>query len=63
MGNSLKTVLLLGLLTWILLGIGQLFGGSQGLVIAFFFALLINFGSYWFSDKVERIARLRAMTC
>jgi heat shock protein HtpX len=52
MGNSLKTVLLLGLLTGILLGIGQLFGGSQGLVIAFFFALLINFGSYWFSDKI-----------
>lgn len=52
MGNSIKTVLLLGLLTGILLGIGQLFGGSQGLVIAFFFALLMNFGSYWFSDKI-----------
>ena len=46
MSNSLKTALLLGLLTGIILGIGQLFGGPQGLVIAFVFALLINFGSY-----------------
>ena len=52
MANSLKTTLLLGLLTGIILGIGQLFGGSQGLVIAFLFALLLNFGSYWFSDKI-----------
>jgi len=52
MSNSLKTALLLGLLTGIILGIGQLFGGSQGLVIAFVFAVLINFGSYWFSDKI-----------
>ena len=52
MSNSFKTALLLGLLTGIILGIGQLFGGSQGLVIAFVFALLINFGSYWFSDKI-----------
>ncbi|MGH7846563.1 MAG: zinc metalloprotease HtpX [Candidatus Binatia bacterium] len=52
MSNSLKTALLLGLLTGIILGIGQLFGGSQGLAIAFVFAVLINFGSYWFSDKI-----------
>ncbi len=52
MSNSLKTALLLGLLTGIIMGIGQLFGGSQGLVIAFVFALLLNFGSYWFSDKI-----------
>jgi heat shock protein HtpX len=52
MSNSLRTALLLGLLTGIILGIGQLFGGSQGLVIAFVFALLLNFGSYWFSDKI-----------
>jgi len=52
MSNSFKTALLLGLLTGIILGIGQLFGGLQGLVIAFVFALLINFGSYWFSDKI-----------
>lgn len=52
MSNSFKTALLLGLLTAIILGIGQLFGGSQGLLIAFVFALLLNFGSYWFSDKI-----------
>lgn len=52
MSNSVKTTLLLGLLTGIILGIGQLFGGSQGLVIAFAFAVLLNFASYWFSDKI-----------
>jgi heat shock protein HtpX len=52
MTNSFKTVLLLGLLTGIVMGIGQLFGGSQGLVIAFVFAVVMNFGSYWFSDKI-----------
>ena len=52
MSNSVKTVLLLGLMTGMILGIGQLFGGPQGLVIAFVFALLLNFGSYWFSDKI-----------
>ncbi len=52
MSNSFRTALLLGLLTGIILGIGQLFGGSQGLVIAFVFAALMNFGSYWFSDKI-----------
>jgi heat shock protein HtpX len=52
MSNTLKTTLLLGLLTGIILGIGQLFGGSQGLVIAFVFAVVLNFGSYWFSDKI-----------
>jgi heat shock protein HtpX len=52
MTNSFRTVLLLGLLTGIVMGIGQLFGGSQGLVIAFVFAVVMNFGSYWFSDKI-----------
>ncbi|MBI4522917.1 MAG: zinc metalloprotease HtpX [Deltaproteobacteria bacterium] len=52
MTNSVKTTLLLGLLTGIILGIGQLFGGSQGVVIAFVFALIVNIGSYWFSDKI-----------
>jgi heat shock protein HtpX len=52
MTNSIKTVLLLGLLTGLILGIGQLFGGPQGMMIAFVFSLLLNFGSYWFSDKI-----------
>jgi heat shock protein HtpX len=52
MSNMLKTTLLLGLLTGLILWIGQQFGGNQGLVIAFGFAVLMNFGSYWFSDKI-----------
>ena len=52
MNNSLKTVLLLGLLSGILLAIGELLGGSQGLVMAFGLAVVMNFVSYWFSDKI-----------
>ena len=52
MNNSLKTVLLLGLLSGILLALGELLGGAQGLVTAFGFAVLMNFVSYWFSDKI-----------
>ena len=52
MGNTFKTGLLLGLLSALLLLIGQLLGGQNGLVIAFVFAVAMNFGSYWFSDKV-----------
>ena len=52
MANGVKTVLLLGALSGILLVIGELAGGSQGLVIAFGFAVLMNIGSYWFSDKI-----------
>jgi heat shock protein HtpX len=52
MNNSLKTVLLLGLLSGLLLVIGESLGGSQGLVMAFGFAVVMNFVSYWFSDKI-----------
>lgn len=52
MNNSLKTVLLLGLLSGLLLAIGEMLGGSQGLVMAFGFAIVMNFISYWFSDKI-----------
>jgi heat shock protein HtpX len=52
MNNSLKTVLLLGLLSGLLLAIGEGLGGSQGLVMAFGFAVIMNFVSYWFSDKI-----------
>ncbi len=52
MANGIKTVLLLGALSGILLVLGELAGGSQGLVIAFAFAVVINIGSYWFSDKI-----------
>ncbi|MBT4174888.1 protease HtpX, partial [archaeon] len=48
--NHLKTVLLLGLLTGILVGVGSIWGYT-GLVIGLVFAVVINFGSYFFSDK------------
>jgi heat shock protein HtpX len=52
MSNGLKTVLLLGLLSGLLLVIGDLAGGANGLMIAFVFAAVMNFVSYWFSDKM-----------
>ena len=52
MNNSVKTVLLLGLLSGVLLAIGELLGGAQGLVVSFGFAVVMNFVSYWFSDKI-----------
>lgn len=52
MSNALKTTLLLGLLTGLLLCIGDLVGGPRGLVIALVFAVVMNFGSYWFSDRL-----------
>jgi heat shock protein HtpX len=52
MSNTLKTAALLAALSALLLVIGELLGGANGLVLAFVFALLMNFGSYWFSDKI-----------
>src|SRR6266545_4464980 len=52
MPNGLKTALLLGLLSGLLLVIGQLLGGANGMLIGFIFAVVMNFGSYWFSDKI-----------
>ncbi|MGH8546362.1 MAG: protease HtpX, partial [Gammaproteobacteria bacterium] len=39
-------------MTGIIMGIGQWLGGFSGLIIAFVFAIIMNFGSYWFSDKI-----------
>ncbi|HQB29439.1 MAG TPA: zinc metalloprotease HtpX [Syntrophales bacterium] len=50
--NRLRTVILLGALTGLLMLIGGYFGGRQGVVIAFVIAVVMNFGTYWFSDKV-----------
>ena len=52
MANGAKTVLLLGALSGLLLVLGELAGGSQGLMLAFAFAVVMNIGSYWFSDKI-----------
>ena len=52
MGNTFKTALLLTLLNAVLLVIGQSLGGQGGLIFAFVFAVAMNFGSYWFSDRI-----------
>jgi heat shock protein HtpX len=52
MANGLKTALLLGVLSGLLLLIGDSLGGSNGLVMAFGLAVVMNFASYWFSDKI-----------
>ena len=52
MPNGLKTALLLGALSGMLLLLGEYLGGQQGLIFAFAFAALMNLGSYWFSDKI-----------
>ena len=52
MGNTVKTAALLAALSALLLFIGDLLGGSSGLMIAFVFAVIMNFGSYFFSDKI-----------
>jgi len=51
MYNQFKTIFFLGLLTGILLGIGYMFG-PYGLVIGLVFALVMNFVSYFYSDKI-----------
>jgi heat shock protein HtpX len=50
--SILKTVMLMTILTVLLVLVGGLIGGEVGIVFAFIFALLINSGSYWFSDKI-----------
>jgi heat shock protein HtpX len=52
MNNGMKTALLLGALSGLLLFLGEILGGQQGLVLAFGFAAVMNFVSYWFSDKI-----------
>ena len=59
MSNVFKTTFLLGALTGLLLLFGQVFGGRTGMIIAFGFAIVMNFGSYWFSDKIV-LAMFRA---
>jgi heat shock protein HtpX len=57
--SQAKTVLLLGLLSALFLGLGYIFGGVSGLIVAFGFALLMNLWTYWFSDKLA-LAMARA---
>lgn len=50
--NRLKTMMLLAALTALVLFLGQAIGGRQGLYLALFFAVVMNFGSYWFADRI-----------
>jgi len=59
MMNTVKTTLLLGLMSGLILVCGQFLGGRQGLVIALVFAAVMNLGAYWFSDRIV-LARYRA---
>jgi len=52
MGNWFKTTLLLGVMTALIVLIGRLIGGQQGMIFAFILAIGMNFFSYWFSDKI-----------
>ena len=59
MGNTFKTAFLLTALTLLLLIIGRIFGGQNGMVIALIFAAVLNFVSYFYSDKLA-LAMYRA---
>ncbi|MGH7384345.1 MAG: zinc metalloprotease HtpX [Candidatus Rokuibacteriota bacterium] len=52
MANLMKTGVLLTALTVLLVLIGGALGGQNGMVMAFVLALVMNFGSYWFSDRI-----------
>lgn len=57
--NGLKTVFLLTLLTLMAIGIGDYFGGQNGMIMAFLIAGAMNFVAYFFSDKIS-LAMYRA---
>jgi len=50
--NMLKTSVLLALLTGLLIAIGSVFGGKTGMLFMFVVSIIMNFVSYWFSDKI-----------
>jgi heat shock protein HtpX len=52
MTNNIKTLLLLATLTGLIIWIGDMIGGPNGMIMAFGFAILMNGVSYWFSDKI-----------
>lgn len=63
MNNIIKTTFLLSLLTILLVFMGGALGGKGGMAIAFLMAAAMNFGSYWFSDKIVlRMYKAREIT-
>ena len=59
MGNTFKTAFLLTAMTLLLMIAGRAFGGERGMLMALIFAAIINFVSYFFSDKIA-LAMYRA---
>jgi heat shock protein HtpX len=59
MGNTFKTALLLTVLTLLMMAIGRYFGGQNGMLLALVIAGVMNFVSYFFSDKIA-LASYRA---
>ena len=63
MGNWFKTTLLLGVLTALIVWLGNIFGGQQGMIFAFILAMGMNLFSYWYSDKIVlRMYRAKEVT-
>jgi len=63
MSNSVKSVLLLATLTGVLVVMGRLIGGNAGMIFAFGLAVVMNAGSYWFSDQIAlRMAGAREVS-
>ncbi len=50
--NTTKTFFLMAIMTVLLVFVGSLIGGRGGMMMAFVIAIVMNFGSYWFSDKI-----------
>jgi len=50
--HRIKTFMVLALFTALLFWIGQVLAGQVGLLVALLFAELMNFGAYWWSDKI-----------
>lgn len=50
--NNMRTLLLMTLLTVLMILIGNALGGKSGMIMGLLFAAVMNFGSYWFSDKI-----------
>lgn len=50
--NGFKTVILMTAMMVLFILVGRAIGGQQGMMYAFFISLIMNFGSYWFSDKI-----------
>jgi len=70
MGNTFKTAFLLTALTLLLMFIGRVFGGQNGMLLALILAAVLNFVSYFFSDKLalamyraKPVTRERASRC